>query len=189
MSLVSLETGDTKTMINLACHNPTVEKVGQTNETILEELTKAGITPVSSPKVRESEVATNYTGKYKDFTFTRAWYYWVVEGPVPFTTAQKMYENPNGRKDVRASGHCGCPPPVDMLTRIDNKTGKIVVDNEEWEKGKHIFRNMPDSLKSWITEYIPEKDSEGFSEFVTSYHIDSQEGLNMFMTILKEDGI
>lgn len=176
-------------MINLACRQPTVERVGEINEQILDELKKAGIEVVTNPKVSAGEVPTNFTGKYKNFSFRRAWYYWVVEGPVPFATAQKMYENPNGRKDVRANGDCGCPSPVDVFTRMDNKTGKIVVDNEEWEKGKHMFRELPESLKSWTTEYIPEKDSEGYSEFITSYHIDSQEGLNMFMNILKEDGI
>ncbi len=54
---------------------------------------------------------------FVSFTFTRAWYYWVVNGYVPLDIAVEMYENPNGRKDIRANGHCGCPPPSEQLVR------------------------------------------------------------------------
>lgn len=62
------------------------------------------------------------------FTFTRAWYYWRVNGYVPLDIAVEMYENPNGRKDIRANGHCGCPPPSEQL--VQHKVcGMDVVDS------------------------------------------------------------
>lgn len=54
---------------------------------------------------------------HSSFIFTRAWYYWCVGGFVPLAVAEEMYENPNGRKDIRAAGHCGCPPPSEQLVR------------------------------------------------------------------------
>lgn len=80
------------------------------------------------------------------FTFIRYWYYWVVYGFVPLIIAEEIYGNPNGKKDIRANGHCGAPPPSEQLVR-------------------HKVCGM---------------------DVVNNYHIDSQEGLNYFVTILKE---
>lgn len=57
------------------------------------------------------EVPATYGGKLGAFTFRRAWYYWVVKGPMPLEVARKLYEHPRGREVVRVAGHCGCPPP------------------------------------------------------------------------------
>ena len=84
----------------------------------------------------KSEVYFHIMGKLDEFTFTRAWYYYMVDGSVPIEIAKKIYENPIGKKDVRAYGHCGCIEP----------------------KGKSV----------------------------NSYHIDSQEGLNLFVEMIKK---
>lgn len=62
------------------------------------------------------------------FIFTRAWYYWVVNGYVPLDIAVEMYENPNGKKDIRVAGHCACPHPADW--KVKHKVcGMNVVDH------------------------------------------------------------
>ncbi len=65
---------------------------------------------------------------FVSFTFERAWYYWVVKGYVPLDIAVEMYENPNGRKDIRVAGHCGCPHPADWKVRY-KVCGMNVVDS------------------------------------------------------------
>lgn len=65
---------------------------------------------------------------FVSFTFERAWYYWVVRGYVPLDIAVEMYENPNGRKDIRVTGHCACPHPADW--KVKHKVcGMNVVDH------------------------------------------------------------
>jgi hypothetical protein len=114
------------------------------------ELTKAFIPIVEVEKdLRHYEVPFTLIGKLGDFTFKRLWYYWVVKGKVPMAAAKEMYANPNGVKDVRVAGHCGCPPP------------------EEWARNDKY-----------------EKDP--VNGFVDSYHIDTQEGLNMFVQVLRK---
>lgn len=137
---------------------------------IREELTKAGITILEVPKVK-SEVSSSIIGllghtefddKTKEFfkrhepslqiasfTFRRAWYYWSVSGYVPLEVAEILYANPNGVNDIRANGHCGCPPPSEQVKDM------LIC-------GKQV---------------------------VSSYHIDSQEGLNFFVQTLKEHGL
>ena len=62
------------------------------------------------------------------FVFTRAWYYWRVNGYVPLPIAEEMYANSNGVRDIRANGHCACPPPSEQL--VQHKVcGMNVVDH------------------------------------------------------------
>jgi hypothetical protein len=103
---------------------------------IKKELKLAGVPVVHVYFEHPHEVPFTVIGKLGDFTFRRAWYYWVVNGPVPMSVAIELYNNPIGRKDIRVDGHCGCPAP------------------DEWCHG---------------------------SEFISLYHIDSQDGLNLFV--------
>ena len=134
-------------MINLA-------GVEECDVTILEELEKAGIDIYNIKEPGRSEVPyTVYGGlggtpldkdgqgfmdrhgimvktmkDFVSFTFERAWYYWMVRGYVPLDIAVEMYENPNGRKDIRVAGHCACPHPVDW--KVKHKVcGMNVVDH------------------------------------------------------------
>lgn len=70
------------------------------------ELQLAGVEIVPAD-VRGEEVECGLIGKLGDFTFRRAWYYWVVTGPMPLAVAQALYdEHEIVRRDVRAAGHC-----------------------------------------------------------------------------------
>lgn len=73
-------------------------------------------------------VAVDSMKSFVSFTFTRAWYYWQVSGYVPLDIAVEMYENPNGKKDIRVAGHCACPHPADW--KVKHKVcGMNVVDH------------------------------------------------------------
>jgi len=93
------------------------------------------------------EVHYTLTGQLGPYSFERAWYYWIIHGLVPLFVAEEMYRNPIGRYDVRARGHCGCPP----------------LDTEA------------DTIKG--------------ARYVLSYHIDSQEGLNLFCETIRRYGL
>ena len=114
------------------------------DETIKSELTIAEISVEKNPKGRNSgEVPYLFMGRLGPFTFRRAWYYWMVKGPMPLEAAEEMYKHEDGRKDVRVAGHCGCPLPA------------------EWADG----------------------------DFVNSYHIDTQEGLDLFARTVRAHGL
>jgi hypothetical protein len=86
---------------------------------IRKELQHAGITINEVPKGR-TEVPYTLIGKLPcknggEFKFTRAWYYWVVSGPVPLNVAKVLYSTAVGKRDVRVVGHCGCPPPEEWV--------------------------------------------------------------------------
>lgn len=74
------------------------------------ELIRAMIPIIVVERVH-SEVPYSFKGSLGAYSFSRAWYYWVVEGKVPMDVAWKIYNDPLGRADVRAYGHCMCVAP------------------------------------------------------------------------------
>ncbi len=79
------------------------------DKTIRLELERCGI-PVIVGERSTGEVPATLTGKLGPFTFRRAWYYWVVDGPVPIHVAEELYSS-LFKGDVRSGGDCGCRHP------------------------------------------------------------------------------
>ena len=82
------------------------------DDEIQAELEQAGIKVYREAwlKDRDREVKTSVIGTLHGWTFDRAWYYWVAEGPgIPPTYANKLHKKHG--KEVRVDGHCGCPSP------------------------------------------------------------------------------
>jgi len=158
-------------MVNLA-------GVKTCDETILQELKEAGIKPIMVGKREHREVPSEYIGVCNDFIFNRAWYYWVVSGYMPLEHAKEMYAK---YKDlnIRVAGHCGNPPP------------------EEWCEPKDYHdKCKPHSDKFWAKEITADELNEICTEireqgeqFVTHYHIDTQEGLNRFVETVRSNCI
>jgi hypothetical protein len=150
------------------------------------ELTAAGIEMVVSDKRCSAEVSTHVTGKIGDIALSRAWYYWCAHGKVPLAVAQKLYDDPIGKRDVRVNGDCTCPAPGDPGGHIEwfDEGGEVCVDpdgrqeaqmNALIAKGVLTAEDKPRFARSidYLTGYI------------TSYHIDSVEGLKLFADSLK----
>ena len=164
-------------MINLAGQ--------QSNCEITKELNLAGITVVAHEEMLKTEPITNLTGRLGEFTFKRAWYYWVVYGLVPLEIAQKMYQDPVGKKDVRVSGHCGCPPPEEWAQPSDEVQEKI-----KESLGYRKDMDMHETFDFWkINEDKFKEEIKKYDQYINCYHIDSQEGLNLFVQILKENNV
>ena len=118
----------------------------------------------------------------------RAWYYWVAEGRIPYDIAQKIYAHPEGKKTVRAGGHCGCVDPSTQLTWISKESGKPAISQEKYDKQiKPMLETMPE-----IVEHFNEKNdvvdnvSKMCDPFVTCYHIDDQAGLLLYSMLTSE---
>ena len=165
-------------MINLAGH-PEAEMY------ITEELKEAGILAVYGAE-RIGEVQSKIYGelvtKWGTFRFTRAWYYWIVECHVPLGIAKEMYSSPLMKQDVRVAGHCGCPPPeewaAEMIVTVENGESKYenVWTGEQIEQLKEIK-----CLAYLAKNKIRKEPGREYSKFIESYHIDSQEGLDLFV--------
>lgn len=144
---------------------------------IKEELKNAGINIIKGLTV-PGEVRTNITGQFGRFIFKRAWRYWIVDGPVPLDIANEMYATEIGRRDIRVTGHAGCPPPEEWaLPNLDD-----VLSNE-------IERLGIESISSNKIRKLCINGEIKTPMFVNLYHIDSQEGLNLFSETIKKHNL
>ena len=118
------------------------------------ELNKANVKPVKQEQVN-SEVAYSLIGKVGNWALTRAWYYWVAVASDKGIPLKTALEMHNKKHpDHMYDEHSGV-----------GQYGNVI------RVGGHCGCPSPD-------EY------GGRSGFVTSYHIDSQEGLNEFVRVV-----
>jgi len=174
-------------MKNLASHDESAENVERISAIVHKELIKAGITPVLNNPKERGEVPSRYDGVYESFTFKRAWYYWMVGGYVPLAVAEEMFNDPNGKEDIRVCGHCGCPPPSEWTIKVDDSTGKIITADKDYTTGEGWEANG--LFKDYTNRYIPQSKAGTYKEYIPNYHIDTQEGLNFFIQTLKKHGV
>lgn len=137
--------------------------ISNADEIILEELYLAKISSIKVEKSK-SEVPYSYIGRVGDWTFKRAWNYWIAHVDenkigILLKDALILHNNKHPIKDcilgdvIRSGGHAGCPSPDEygaIPIKLRNKNGKPIVE-------KHVI----------------------------CYHIDDQIGLNQLASAIR----
>jgi hypothetical protein len=156
---------------------------------IKEELSGCGIDLVESGRVN-SEVPYTITGKLGPYTFTRAWYYWVVNGPTPIEVARELYN------DIVGGGHCGCPSPDEYgcdFYDLDGKHLYVDIDGKERERCLSFLEKgflTKKEFDSWhFISSQAEKKELAVVGIIDSYHIDTEIGLKVFVDTIKKHGL
>lgn len=165
-------------MINLASR-PDADNV------IREELERCGIPAVSHNG--PGEVPYTIRGELNGMTFTRAWYYYMVDCKVPLDVALRMWDYSSVvRKDVRVAGHCGCEHPTKWASWLTPDGKEVIAASQlaEFEKLKPSMGDnwMKDAHEKYIFSDFPA--SHGAHQFCTHYHIDSELGLYIFVQFM-----
>ena len=108
---------------------PNMAGVETCDEVLEKELLEAGIDIHKLPIIlSNSEVPSKLIGGIEKWSFRRAWYYWVAEGPgISLEDATDLF-NTHG-KEVRTDGHCGCPSPKEWNKNF--APGMYHVDTQE----------------------------------------------------------
>lgn len=147
------------------------------NDVVVYELTLAEIPLRINRDLLKGEVVTQYEGVLGKFTFRRAWYYWVVNGPTPLAVAQEIFpvQKEYGWA-VRAGGDCGNIEPKGYVVGPINEEGETDIVMKMFEDGK--------SNKE-INTYLEEKYKD-HPQYVDTYHIDTQDGLMFFVRTLRK---
>lgn len=85
------------------------------------ELQCAGIPLFVKDEEPRGEVKSAIVGRLGQFTFERAWYYWMVSGSyIPIEMANELYANSIGKETVRVNGDCTRPPPAYYRRGVDS---------------------------------------------------------------------
>ena len=151
------------------------------------ELQQAGI-PVELLDKPYGEPKSDIGGRLGDFTFRRAWYYWVVKGPMPLAQAEAMYADPVGARDVRVAGHCGCPAPAEWVHWRTSDGRRVYHDptGKQREQLADIIKRHPEFEHDDDDDVLVDDASAhpGVSAYVESYHVDSAEGLALLARVI-----
>ena len=148
------------------------------------ELTTAGIeiVPVEKPY---GEPQTKLTGKLGGITFRRAWYYWAATGRVPLDVARRLYEDPIGRRDVRVAGFAGNTPPEPPWVEYFDGDVMVILDPDGQEEAEWDRLAKKGLLRS-ISKPRFAKTTDGLQGYITTYHIDTAEGLRLFADAVRK---
>ncbi len=153
---------------------------------IKQELQAAGIPIKRFYGEHSREVPFTLEGELFDWKFNRAWYYWVVSGGrMPLPLAQALY-NKDADKVIRVAGHCGAPAPELPWIECYDANGYSLYNaaaNPEPPENSTL-RRFYDDIKL-EGSYVEDQMAEMKFAYVSSYHIDTQDGLNMFAKLVK----
>lgn len=167
---------------------------------IIEELLKVGVMAVPLPQSDHPEVKSLYEGHLLGWKFRRQWYYWSVSCEDTFKYGLDMkYASPLhalAGQEVRLSGHCGCPAPDNgfWMERFD-ADGNQLIAQKEFDECKERAGTSPDLFREIYEtinkKYTPVDDPVEYAKengqlIARSYHIDSQEGLEIFCWALRK---
>jgi len=152
------------------------------DQVIRAELVAAGIHIVKHREPLRTEVPATISGKLvlRDqpvAAFVRGWYYWKVDCSVPLEVAEEIHANPVGVKDVRVAGFAGRALPKEWAmpgnTAIADAMDELgiasITDQEMWR----LYKSG--KIKGPL--------------YIKSYHIDSQEGLALFVSTMRKHGL
>jgi hypothetical protein len=164
--------------------------VAECDKDIRRELERARIEVVEGPRSTH-EVAASLTGKLGAFMFIRAWYYWVVSGPVPIEVARQLYADPVGVTDVRSGGDCACRPPETWADYFDAEGRQLCLDPDGSDERAYrglVERGMltADGLERnrWVRSN-EERDAAAVRVIVDTYHVDTEVGLRIFADAIR----
>lgn len=155
---------------------------------ILDELTIAGIAPVEVKPYGEPNA--KFAGQFGYWTFHRAWYYWTASSSVGLSLPYAEALHTAIGTEVRVAGHCGCPPPSEWVKHIGNDGRQISIDPEGKEQAgfaSYVDRGL--LIQSQMDQYRFVKSLDGVehTSVIDSYHVDSQQGLNMLTQFITLD--
>lgn len=154
------------------------------------ELTRCKIEVVRGERSDRREVPASITGKLGPFTFWRAWYYWVVNGPMPLEAARELYADPVGKTDVRVAGNCGCPAPEPPWVEYYDADGHFLVQDPEGKQAAEwdqiAPRLFPDAPRP---NFVPDAPAVAAKAFVDTYHVDTEIGLRLLADTIRKYGL
>lgn len=157
------------------------------------ELTFSGIPIVdaTAKEAKHSEVPFTDAGQLGGFRFLRGWVYWSVTGNLPLEVAEMLYADTVGRTDVRVAGHCGCPPPAEWAVRLMDDGSHVLNSSrgsmaEGFSTPGGLVLNGDPGIMGPNPVFHDDPAAEAAKLYVTSYHIDSQEGLDLFARVVRE---
>jgi len=172
--------------------------VKNADETILEELYLSGIEAVKIGR-NNGEVPYSYVGKIGNWVLTRRWYYWSAsvenkEHGLVLGDAISLYNKKNPINDevlgvvIRAGGDAGCSEPNGYVAQpVYNDELYAQLESLGYKKEYCDFvKEYHFSITVGEMAALCNDGKIDAKRYVSTYHIDSQIGLNEFAKYIND---
>jgi hypothetical protein len=159
---------------------------GACDQTIVSELERAGIDTICVDEL--GDVRSRLRGQLGPIVFSRAARYWIADGPVPLAVALELYDHPIGRRFVRVGGIGGAPEGAQIAWYTSDGAG--VHPTAQAAKYRSARDRWPEAFAAWGPILFHDDPAEiGAYGYIDRYHIDSEAGLQIFASTLRQHGI
>lgn len=159
------------------------------DQTIVLELERAmiDIIRVDEPS---SEVPSRLRGKLGPIALSRGWAYWIADGPIPLAVALELYEHPIGRRFVRVVGvGVGAAPHGIQVAWYTSDGARVYPTAQEAGYRRALETCAEASTMLGPIVFHDRPTTIGASGYINRYHIDSEDGLQMFVSTLRRHSI
>jgi hypothetical protein len=152
-------------------------------QTIVTELERARIDIIYVDQL-SGEVPSRLRGRLGPIVFSRGGRYWIADGPVPLAVAVEIYEHPIGRRFVRVGGIGG--PPEGTQIAWFTRDGAGIHPTGQAAKYQSARSRWPEAFAGWgPIVFHDDPAAIGAAGYIDRYHIDSEDGLQIFASMLR----
>lgn len=125
-------------------------------------------------------------GKLGPFEIARRLSGWIADGPLPVHVARVLYKHPVGRREMRIAGRADHPPPEAPWIVWYTAHGQRVYPVHLKGRFRTTCEQSPGLVQpSPAAIFHDEPTTIGATAYVDLYHIDSEDGLQAFGSVLR----
>jgi hypothetical protein len=111
---------------------------------------------------------------------------WMADGPVPLAVAHVLYKHPVGRREIRIAGRADHPPPEAPWVVWYTAHGERVYPVHLKGRFRTTCEQSPGLVQmSPAAIFHDEPTKIGATAYIDLYHIDSEDGLQVFGSVLR----
>lgn len=152
---------------------------------IARSLERAGIAVVRL-KQPSGNPASRLRGALGPIEIARGPSSWIARGPLPLAVARALYKHPVGRREIRVAGRTDCPSPAPPWIVWYTAHGERVYPVHLKDRFRRVCEQSPGLVHMSPTAIFHDEPAKiGATAYVDLYHIDSDDALQVFGSVLR----
>ena len=152
---------------------------------IAHSLERAGI-EIARLKQPSGNPASRLRGRLGPIEIARALSGWTASGPLPLAVARTLNKHPVGRREMRVAGRDDHPPPEEPWIVWYTADGERVYPVHLQARFRAVCEQSPGLVRTSPPAVFHDEPARiGATAYIDLYHIDSDDGLNVFASVLR----
>jgi hypothetical protein len=147
------------------------------------ERARIEVVPLEQPS---GDPPSRLRGKLGPIEIARHLSGWIADGPLPLTVARVLYKHPVGRREMRIAGRADQPPPEAPWTVWYTAHGERVYPVHLQARFRTTCEQSPGLVRMSPSVIFHDEPAKlGATAYIDLYYIDSEDGLQVFGSVLR----